>query len=119
MSLIKPLSQLEQDIAAMREDVLTVAEATHHLAATLKNRNERFWSQPVDQILAALNDDVPTSMGILSTNFSIGTVVNASLDALNLPQFPTRAPTTTRSDIKLEANGTFVLVPEPPATSAE
>ena len=103
----------------MREDVLAVAEAAHHLAATLKNRNERFWSQPVEQILATLNDDVPTSMSILSTNFSIGTVVNASLDALNLPQFPARAPTTIRSDIKLEENGTFILVPEKPVEITE
>lgn len=119
MSLIKPLTELEQDLAAMREDVLVVAEATHHLAVTLRNRNERFWSQPVERILAAMNDDVTSTVHILATNASIATAINASLDALNLDQFSSRAPTLFRSDIQMNESGSFSFIEpvqeDPPA----
>ena len=106
MSLIQP----ESDIDAMRDDVLAVAEATHHLAAILKARNERFWSQPTDRLLNVLNSDAAATISILATNEALGTAVNASLDALGSDRFPTRAPLSSRADITFDGTA-FIVIP--------
>ena len=114
MPLIKPLTEAEQDLQLKDSLVLRVAEATHHLAATLKNTNEQFWALPTDRLLAVLNADVASTLATFAANTAIGQAVNDSLDTLSLPQYPTRAPLTAgRSDIQLD-NGGFVLVPEKP-----
>ena len=110
MSLIKPLTESEADLAAKDQLILQVAEATNHLAATLKNTNDQFWSLPTDRLLAVLNADVASTLATFAANSAIGQAVNASLDELALPQYQTRAPLTTgRSDIQLDGNS-FVLV---------
>lgn len=103
MPLIKPLTESEADLVAMREDVIAVAEATHHLASVMKARNDRFWSQPIERILSALNTDVDTSISIIAANEALGHEVNSSLDQLGFEQFPTRAPINIgRSDVHFD-----------------
>lgn len=115
MPLIKPLTESEQDLQLKDALVMRVAEATHHLAATLKNTNEQFWALPTDRLLAVLNADVVSTLNTFAANAGIGQAVNDSLDAVGLPQYSTRAPLTAgRSDIKLDDGGIFVLVPEKP-----
>lgn len=113
MSLIKPLSETEQDLALKDSLILRVAEATHHLAATLKNTNDQFWSLPTERLLAVLNADVISTLNTFAANAGIGQAVNDSLDSVGLPQYSTRAPLLMgRQDIKLDDSGSFVLVQE-------
>jgi hypothetical protein len=113
-SILKPLSEAEKDLAQKDALVLQVAEATNHLAVTLKQTNDQFWSLPTERLLAVLNADVISTLNTFAANTAIGQAVNDSLDALSLPQYSTRAPLLMgRRDIKLDG-GTFVLVPEKP-----
>lgn len=118
-SILKPLSEAEADLAAKDALILQVAEATNHLAVTLKQTNDQFWSLPTDRLLAVLNADVASTLATFAANSAIGQAVNASLDELALPQYQTRAPLTTgRNDIQLDGNS-FVLVPVKPEPVAE
>ena len=119
MPLIKPLTESEQDLQLKDALVMRVAEATHHLAATLKNTNEQFWALPTDRLLAVLNADVVSTLATFAANAAIGQAVNDSLDAVGLYSYPTRAPLLMgRQDIQLD-NGSFVLVPEKPIIDPE
>lgn len=116
MSLLTQKSQIEIDLAAKDASVIRCAEAVHHLAATLRNENEQFWSLPTDRLLAVLNHDVSSTNATFAANTEVGVVVNNILDQLDLPQFSVRAPvTSSRTDITF--NGTvFEYVPSEPNT---
>ena len=111
MQLIRPTTDLD----IKDQLVLQVAEATHHLASVLASTNERFWSFPTDRLLAVLNADVDATLATFEANSDLAAAVNASLDALNLPQFSRRAPTTTgRADIVFDGvQFLYVAPPEP------
>jgi hypothetical protein len=118
MSLLTQKTPLELDLAAKDYRVLQCAEATHHLAAFMRNAHAWLWGLPTDRLLALLNADVAVTLATFSQNTALGLAANAALDALNLPEFPTRAPVATgRSDITFDGSA-FVLAPpaaEPPA----
>jgi hypothetical protein len=115
MAIIRQLTEAEADLASKNDIVLQVAEATHHLASTLESASNRFWGLPVDRLLVVLNHDVPVTLETLSTNSALGTAVNASLNALNLPQFSKRAPTDVgHPDIVF--NGEVFVYVEPEAS---
>jgi hypothetical protein len=115
MSLIRQLTEAEADLAAKEQLVLQAGEATHHLASTLATTNAQFWSLPTDRLLAVLNADIPATLATFAANTALGLQVNASLDALAVPQFASRAPVTAgRTDIVF--NGTmfeYIAPPEP------
>ena len=113
VSLLPTKSQLESDLDAKNRAILEVAEAAHHLAATLRAANDAFWAVPTGRLLAVLNADVAVTLATFAANTALGTAVNASLDALKLPQFPTRAPVDPgRPDITFDGT-VFLLVPPP------
>lgn len=113
-SILKPLSEAEQDLAAKNALILQVAEATNYLSVTLKNTNDEFWALPTDRLLAVLNADVPSTLATFAANTAIGQAVNLSLNALSLPQYSTRAPLAMgRKDITFDG-AAFALVPAPP-----
>lgn len=113
MAIIRQLTQFESDLASKNSVVLQVAEATHHLASTLDAASNQFWGLPVDRLLAVLNHDIPVTLETLSTNSALGTAVNASLNALNLPQFSKRAPTEIGNP-DIVFNGEAFIYVEPP-----
>ena len=118
MSILRQLTTAEADLAAKDQLILQAAEATHHLASVLAATNERFWSLPTDRLIAVLNHDVPATLATFAANTSLGTMANASLDALNLPQFPTRAPVTpARLDVVF--NGTSFVHVQPEVEEGE
>lgn len=122
MSIIRQLTQAEADLAAKEQLVLQAGEATHHLASTLATTNQQFWSLPTDRLLAVLNADIPATLATFAANTALGVQVNASLDALAVPRFATRAPVTAgRSDIVFDgAAFVYVAPPEPePETQTE
>ena len=99
MQLIRPTTDLDTKDAL----ILQAAEATHHLASVLAATNEQFWSLPTDRLLGVLNADIPATLATFAANTALAGAVNASLDALNLPQFSRRAPTEQgRSDIEFD-----------------
>lgn len=113
MSLLTQKTELEKDLLAKDESVIRCGEAAHHLAAVLKNENDRFWSIPTERLLAVMNYDPATTLATFSANTAIGTLLNATLDQLSLAQFPQRAPITAgRTDI--EFNGTEFVYVAPP-----
>lgn len=111
MQLIRPTTDLDAKDAL----ILLAAEATHNLASVLAATNEQFWSFPTDRLVAVLNADVDATLATFEANSVLAAAVNASLDALSLPQFPRRAPTEQgRSDISF--NGIefqYIAPPEP------
>lgn len=110
MQLIRPTTDLD----VKDQLILQVAEATHHLASVLVSTNERFWSFPTDRLLAVLNADVDGTLATFQANSDLAAAVNVSLDALNLPQFSRRAPTTGRADIVFDGvQFVYVAPPEP------
>jgi hypothetical protein len=115
MSIIRQLTEAEADLQAKEQLVLQAGEATHHLASTLASTNAQFWSLPTDRLLAVLNADIPATLATFAANTALGLQVNASLDALDVPRFASRAPVTAgRSDIIF--NGTmfeYIAPPEP------
>jgi len=116
MSLIPTTTDLDRDLADLTADILAGAAALHHAAATLHARHARFWGVPTERLLAVLNADIPRTMAIFQANTAMASAINAQLDALALPEFATRAPTTVgREDIEFDAEaGQFVvIVPEP------
>ena len=114
MSLITPKTPLEADLAAKDVRVLQCAEATHHLAAVMRNAHEWLWKLPTDRLLAILNADVAVTLDTFAQNTALGLAANAALDALDLPAFPTRAPVEMgRADIVFDGTA-FVFVPPLP-----
>jgi hypothetical protein len=111
MKLIRPTTDLDVKDSL----ILQVAEATHHLASVLTTTNDRFWSFPTERLLAVLNADVPATLATFQANAVLAKTVNASLDALDLPQFSRRAPTEQgRADITFDGVAfTYVAPPEP------
>lgn len=110
MQLIRPTTDLD----VKDQIILQVAEATHHLASVLASTNERFWSFPTDRLLAVLNADVDATLATFEANSDLAAAVNVSLDALNLPQFSRRAPTTGRADIVFDGvQFVYVAPPQP------
>lgn len=111
MQLIRPTTDLDVKDGL----VLQVAEATHHLASMLATTNARFWAFPTDSLLAVLNADVPATLATFQANTALADAVNSSLDAIDLPQFSRRAPTTTgRADITFDGlEFVYVAPPEP------
>jgi hypothetical protein len=113
MSLITQKTPLESDLAAKDVRVLQCAEATHHLAAVMRNAHEWLWKLPTARLLAILNADVAVTLATFAQNTALGLAANAALDALSLPDFPTRAPVEMgRSDITFGGTA-FVFVPPP------
>ena len=113
MNLITPKTPLEADLAAKDVRVLQCAEATHHLAAVMRNAHEWLWKLPTARLLAILNADVAVTLATFAQNTALGLAANAALDALNLTDFPTRAPVEIgRSDITFDGTA-FVFVPPP------
>ena len=113
MNLLTPKTPLESDLAAKDVRVLQCAEATHHLAAVMRNAHEWLWKLPTARLLAILNADVAVTLDTFAQNTALGLAANAALDALNLTDFPTRAPVEIgRSDITFDGTA-FVFVPPP------
>ena len=116
MQLIRPTTDLDTKDAF----ILQAAEATHHLASVLATTNEQFWSFPTDRLLAVLNADVPATFATFAANAGLASAVNASLDALSLPQFSRRAPTEQgRSDIEFDGAVFVHVTPPVPEIEAE
>lgn len=119
MTLLTPKTTLETDLADKDASVIRCAEAAHHLAAVLRNENVRFWSVPTARLLAVLNHDVATTLATFAANTAAGSAVNAILDQLDDPRFPTRAPTEPgRADIVFDGTQ-FVHIPDPSPTTEE
>ena len=72
--------------------VYAAAEAAHNLASVLKSCHSRFWTAEPVQLEADLNADPAAALAMMGGNAMLGAAVNAQLDALNLPQYPSRAP---------------------------
>lgn len=114
--IIPATTTLEKNKALLMECILAGAEAAHNAASVMRNVNERIWSLPTAELLELLNHDVPRTLEIFAENTAIGKPINARLNKLNLPQFPTRAPTSAgRTDIVFDqGTGKFVHNPPPP-----
>lgn len=105
MSLIRTLTQLDQDLLLLDNIIARTAEAAHHYAVVSSACNVEFWAIPIERLLPLLNADVPRSLAILTGNTELNTQVNASLVAVGDARFTSRAPVTMgRSDISF--NGT-------------
>jgi len=117
MPIITKKTQLQSDLAAKDAQVLQCAEAAHNLAAVMRNAHRWLWDLPDDRLLAILNADAAVTSDTFAQNTALGLAVNAALDALDMPEFPGRAPVTQgRSDLSV-VKGRFVIVPpvaEPP-----
>jgi len=113
MSLLPSTTELDRDLADLTSDILAGAEALNHTASILRDRHARFWAVPTDRLIAVLNADVPRTLAIFQANTATATALNAQLDALDLPQFPLRAPTTIgRDDVAFEDGAFVVIAPE-------
>jgi hypothetical protein len=79
----------------------------------MRNAHEWLWKLPTDRLLAILNADVAVTLDTFAQNTALGLAANAALDALSLPEFPTRAPVEMgRNDITFDGTA-FVFVPPP------
>jgi hypothetical protein len=92
MPILRHLTEFESDLIAKEQLILRAGEATHHLACVLSATNTAFWALPTDRLLAVLNKDIPTTLATFEANTLLGMQVNASLNALGVPHFATRAP---------------------------
>lgn len=95
------------------------AEAAHHFAAVIRNQYDAFWQRDVAVLLADLNADVTKTLAIFGLNTQAATAVNAMLDAIDDPRWPTRAPAAMPEGFSFDQQaGTFGYVapesePEP------
>ena len=110
--LLPTPTQLEADLTAKNDSVVSCAEATHHLAAVMSAAHARFWSLPTGRLLAVLNANVTVTVETFAANTALGTAVNAALDAINRAEFPTRVPVVTgRPDIVFDGTAFAVAPP--------
>lgn len=113
MSLLIQKTQLEHDLTSKDESVIKCAEVAHHFAVILNDENKQFWALPTDRLIAVMNYDVHTTLSTFKANTVIGNALNETLEQLNLPQFPHRAPVVFgRNDIVF--NGTVFEYIGPP-----
>jgi hypothetical protein len=114
MPILRQLTESESDLIAKEQLILRAAEATHHLACVLSATNSAFWSLPTERLLAILNKDIPTTLATFEANTLLGMQVNASLNALGLTHFPTRAPVELgRLDITFNGTKFIQSAPQP------
>ena len=119
MNLLTPKTTLQADLAAKDLRVLECAEATHNLAAVMRNAHEWLWTLPNERLLAVLNDDVARTLDTFAQNTALGTAANTALDALDLPQFKGRSPVVLgRADVSFDGTAFFIVEPEKPAVES-
>lgn len=115
MPILTPKSELQNDLDAKDLRIVQCAAAAHNLAVVMGDVHRWLWTLPDDRLLAVLNDDIQTTQETLTQNATLGAAVNAALDAMALPMFPTRAPVTIgRADVVFDVDH-FVIVPPPPS----
>lgn len=87
MSLLPSISPLQSAAFAG-------AEAIHYAVTVLRAQYNAVWNREPATVAAELNADVPTSAQLMALHNQAATALNALLDAINAPQFSTRAQTS-------------------------
>jgi len=90
--MLEQRSELEKGIIAKDAIVIESLRVAHVLAQTMTSGREQLYAIP--NIIDVLNHNVAASLAMLNGNGEVGALINANLDAVNLPQFPCRVPLT-------------------------
>lgn len=93
------------------------AEAIHYAATVLRSQYDAFWGRDPATVAAELNADLATSGNLMALHNQAATAVNALLDAINAPQFSTRAQTAMPAGWAFD--GTAFTYTPPPAPEPE
>lgn len=92
--MIEQFTPLDQHRANIREATLNCLVEAGHLASAMAKAYALFWNAPTETVLEMLNGNVAFWIDVLQRNTAVGTVINAQLDAVNLPEFTHRVPVT-------------------------
>ena len=90
--MLEQLTPLELKRAQVREVTLDALSVANHLAKTMSHGYSVFWDSSPSKMLEFLNHNVPNNLDLLTSNSELGTVINAKLDAANLPEVSARVP---------------------------
>mgnify|MGYP003633514837 FL=1 len=113
MSSLHTPTDTEKRRADRESLVYAAAEASHNLASVLKSCHSRFWTAEPVQLAADLNDNPAAALAMMGGNVMLGAAVNAQLDALNLPQYPSRAPLEIGENFTFTQEGVFIYTAPP------
>ena len=89
------------------------AEAANHFATVLRSQYSAVWDRDPATVVAELNADVATSALLMELHNQAANAMNALLDALNAPQYSTRAQTSMPPHWSF-ADGAFSYNPPAP-----
>ena len=89
------------------------AEAIHYAATVLRSQYSAVWDRDPSTVAAELNADVATSALLMELHNQAANALNALLDALNAPQYSTRAQTSMPAHWSF-TDGAFSYSPPPP-----
>jgi len=110
--MLEQRSELEKGIIAKDAIVIESLRVAHVLAQTMTSGYDAFWSIP--NVLDVLNHNVPSSLEMLTGNAEVGALINAKLDAVNLPQFPCRVPLSMPTGYAFDGTVFTYTAPVPP-----
>ncbi len=92
--MIEQFTPLQAHRFAVKKATLHCLVEADHLASAMAKAYGIFWDAPTDTILEMLNSNTEFWLDVLQRNTAVGTVINAQLDAINLPEFAHRVPVT-------------------------
>jgi hypothetical protein len=92
--MIEQFTQLQAHREAVRQATLNCLVEADHLASAMSTAYGIFWDAPTETVLEMLNSNIAFWIDVLQRNTAVGIVINAQLDAANLPEFTHRVPVT-------------------------
>jgi hypothetical protein len=92
--MIEQFTPLQAHREAVRQATLNCLIEADHLASAMAKAYGAFWNAPTETVLEMLNSNTEFWIDVLQRNTAVGTVINAQLDAANLPEFSHRVPVT-------------------------
>jgi hypothetical protein len=92
--MIEKFTPLQAHREAVRQATIKCLVEADHLASAMSTAYGIFWDAPTETVLEMLNSNIAFWIDVLQRNTAVGTVINAQLDAANMPEFSHRVPTT-------------------------
>lgn len=117
--MLEEFTPLELKRAQVREITLDALNVADHLAKTMAHGYAVFWSSEPIEMIEFLNQNIPNNLDLLTSNSELGTIINAKLDAANLPEFVARVPLSMPSGYAFNGTAFVYTAPVEPESEIE
>lgn len=90
--MIEQFTPLQAHRDAVKQATLNCLVEADHLASAMAKAYSAFWNAPTETVIEMLNSNTDFWIDVLQRNTAVGIVINAQLDAANMPEFSHRVP---------------------------